>query len=303
MSNLIFPFAIDEKEFLSGNDGEILSQEYTQINNFQTRGGVNTLRTIQIYGHYVYPWNDTLDFGAGDLTIQAWVYIEDDTNVGEGAYKSAMICGTLDEPYSTFIGWNFGILGSTTTTGTGLFFDTFESSSKYTQYSCPITISKQGWHHLAVTVKDGVRRCFLDGVLIAGTYNDVGGGYRQANSFSNRLSVGQNDKEYYWQCLDGCISSLILTKGVAFWTEDFTPPQNIYPNFEIGVFAPDSFWNTASEFELELVDSDLVLGTVSDGYGDPVFPIGTILSQSVPVGAWVSADETIGITVAIKRFS
>lgn len=81
------------------------------------------------------------------------------------------------------------------------------------------------WHHVAVTRQGSTLRMFADGVLI-------GTGTSSANYTSTvaRLSIGyqvQGDSRYPFK---GGIDDVRITKGVARYTANFTPPAAPFPN-------------------------------------------------------------------------
>jgi hypothetical protein len=75
------------------------------------------------------------------------------------------------------------------------------------------------WHHLAITSQNGTHRLFRDGLLIA-TMVTV------SNSFTvNVLGNAVGLTNYI-----GYIDDLRITKGVARYTANFTPPTTPFPN-------------------------------------------------------------------------
>lgn len=81
------------------------------------------------------------------------------------------------------------------------------------------------WHHVAVTREAAILRMFVDGVLVG-----TGSSSASYTSAIALLSVGyqvQGDARYP---LRGGIDEIRITKGVARYTENFTPPSAPFPN-------------------------------------------------------------------------
>jgi hypothetical protein len=76
------------------------------------------------------------------------------------------------------------------------------------------------WHHLAVCRSGTSTRMFLNGVQLGSTIVDATS-YLQA---TNRPVVGASGFALGATSFDGMISNLRVTKGLALYTADFTPP-------------------------------------------------------------------------------
>lgn len=78
------------------------------------------------------------------------------------------------------------------------------------------------WYHVALSGQAGAIRLFLDGVQDGPTYSgavSLGG--------ASTLRVGRNVGPAYF---NGHIDELRITKGVARYTANFTPPNTPFPN-------------------------------------------------------------------------
>jgi hypothetical protein len=169
-------------------------------------------------------WN----FGTGDLTIEAWVYIAGNSVTDFDGIRGANIVNTWT---TSPVGWAFSLVGNASTTGTGLAFDTWTTGGNGTLFRATTTISQLTWHHVAATISGGIRRSFLNGTLLSGTTSTVGTGYTQANNQGSALRVGRTPTSDYPLPLNGYIDDLRITKGVARYTANFTPPTAPFPDF------------------------------------------------------------------------
>jgi hypothetical protein len=166
--------------------------------------------------------NAAFDFGTGDLTIEAWLYISANSGTDPEGNRGASVVNTWNASGS-LSGYALNVLGNSTTTGTGLAFDTWSSASA-TVYRATVNVSQATWHHVAVSVSGGTRRLFLNGTEASGSTSTVSSGYTQANSLGNAFRIGRSSYINYPLALNGFIDDLRVTKGVARYTANFTPP-------------------------------------------------------------------------------
>jgi len=210
----------------------------TAVDNAQISTAVNTpfgtgdgVLALDGTGDYLtVPNSSAFDFSTGDLTIEAWVYIAGNSAPNVAGNRSASICGTWSSGFP-LSGWLFLVTGNTTTTGVGLLLSSWDGSSNASQETANVTIAQQTWHHLAASVSNGTRRLFLNGALLPSNSTPNGSGYNPIESFGNDLRVGSsgNFTGGYSNNLNGYISNLRITKGVARYTSNFTPPTAPFP--------------------------------------------------------------------------
>jgi hypothetical protein len=83
------------------------------------------------------------------------------------------------------------------------------------------------WQYIAITRQSGVIRAFASGVLLNKAL-DVGPTY----SFSiTSFAIGRAWTQFYTNDFNGYIDDLRITKGVARYTSNFTPPTAPFPDF------------------------------------------------------------------------
>ena len=87
-------------------------------------------------------------------------------------------------------------------------------------------IGLNSWHHVACVRSSGTTLLFVDGVLSASS------SLNPYTSTSNSLYIAAGNSQsygsmYFW---DGYIDELRITKGVARYTSNFTPPTQAFPN-------------------------------------------------------------------------
>lgn len=152
-----------------------------------------------------------MQIGTGDWTIDFWVY-----TLGTGVYS---VIGNLRNENGGGHYWlhlNQTYTGQSTVLfcggGTNLLFG-----------SATMTINT--WHHVAVVRKGTTLRCYLDGTQLGvdRTLADFTGDYTVPFTIGSTLSSLAGGT--YTNFLNGYLDDLRVTKGVARWVSDFTPPN------------------------------------------------------------------------------
>lgn len=180
-------------------------------------------------------WLETpnhVDFnlGSGNLTVEGWVYISGNSSPDVDGSRGASLVNTWTSS-GPLGGYILSVTGNTTTTGTGIGFDTWSGSGNGTLWRCPTTISQNQWHHIAAVVNSGVRKCFLNGNEVSGSTITVGAGYTSFNNFSSALRVGgRGNYPNYPLDFNGYIDDVRITKGVARYTANFLIPTTPSPD-------------------------------------------------------------------------
>lgn len=177
-------------------------------------------------GDYIQtPNHVSFNVGTKKMAIRARVYITGNSNTNGGGLRHATIAScwpaVAGPPIS---GWLFGIQGNTTTTGIGLFFESYGVGAS-TLHVATVSVSQNAWHWVEFDIDaSGNRYLFLDGVLISGTTSHSGGGYPAVESFGNPLRIGGAALPGYAMELNGYIEEIIGINGELLNTTTHTPP-------------------------------------------------------------------------------
>jgi hypothetical protein len=160
-------------------------------------------------GYAQSPANSAYNFGTGDFTGELWMYWT--------SYScSGSILGT---PTDTVSNWSLGpiqgkpILEVNNSTGTVV----------AASVQSPAALALNTWHHLAVSRQAGLLRLFVNGAEVASAPVPIS---TEGYSSTLPLSIGNAGGGG-----NGCRTytvyenDLRLTKGVARYTGNFTPPQ------------------------------------------------------------------------------
>jgi len=159
------------------------------------------------------PTSPNLIFGTGDFTIEMWVYLNSPINVGY----------VINQDFNN-AGGSFGnyLIYVNATNGATAFYSSTNGSSWNNISNLSIgTMSASAWNHVAVTRASGTTRTFLNGALIS-SIADTG---NYANT--GRMLVGTYNASL--ATFNGYINDLRITKGIARYTSNFTPPTTAFP--------------------------------------------------------------------------
>jgi hypothetical protein len=153
--------------------------------------------------------NSAFEFGTGDFTWEAWVYLNTLETVNGLYYYGSGNNNRLQILVQTNGSFSFYA-------ETGPFVEAASSAS---------AVSATTWTHLAGTRSGNTFRCFVNGVL-SGT--DTGALILPS---AQTPVIGNAVTGNAARNLNGYIDDLRITKGVARYTSNFTPPTAPFPDF------------------------------------------------------------------------
>lgn len=144
-------------------------------------------------------------FGSGDFTIEMWVYRNGSQSTFAGLASTGSSFGSTNYQFGFGDSNNIRFLigGSTD----------FNIGSS--------TINDAQWYHIAVTRSGSTVRFFLDGVL-----TDSGTNSNTLSDSLLKIGVNRGGSIYF----SGYIDDFRITKGVARYTANFTPPTAAFPD-------------------------------------------------------------------------
>ena len=165
--------------------------------------------------------DSSFTFGTGEFTIEFWVYI-----LSAGGLEAIASCGSGNSSWQLrFQNTDGGI-------------DFRVGSNSYLQSTT--TTSFNTWHHFAVTRdSSNTGRMFLNGTIDdSSTFTD------DLDQSDLRIGVNRSGDYYF----DGYIDDFRITKGVARYTSNFTPPTAQLPGAETGTFA-SGLWTSSDHIK------------------------------------------------------
>jgi hypothetical protein len=200
-------------------NGPNLSQEFVDhsLNNMAvtTNGDAKISASESVFGgssaffdgtgdYLTVPSNVLLGFGTGDFTVEFFVYFP---SLPASTPKSLM--GTY---VSSSSGW---LVQWHNSSGNVL---RFLPSGDSPIYNFSWTPGVNTWYHIAVTRSGSYLRAFVDGTQIGATQTDT------TNIATNLFTVGRLNLGAGSQYFGGYLDAIRITKGVARYTANFTPP-------------------------------------------------------------------------------
>ena len=190
-----------------------LTQAYTTATN----GGSMYFDGVADY--LTTPSTAAFNFGTGNFTIECWFNIYANSSPNPGNQRAAALFSSVSN--TTLDGYELGLLGNSTTTGTGIIFSSFINGNQYAVLTVS-PISQNVWHHVAAVRSGTTLTIYLDGAVFAtsATFNYT----TDSNTLVKVGAFQTQTAPQYFHYFNGYISSLRVVKGTAVYTAAFTPP-------------------------------------------------------------------------------
>ena len=178
-----------------------------QISTAQNKFGGASIAFDGTGDYLTLPSGTAFQFGTGDFTVETWARLS-----ATGAEHNTIIT-TGDPEVST--GFSFQRLV------TGVL--NFRSNGNAYNYNSSINVPTNTWTHLAASRGGGTVRLFIDGVVVSS-------GVFPVNLSDAATLIGYRNASYNGY-LNGYLDDFRITKGVARYTSNFTPPTAPFPDF------------------------------------------------------------------------
>lgn len=202
------------------------------------------------------PNSTDFNFGNGDFTIDFWVKLNlfDRTQYIAGQRNAEAT--DPNNPFTIFF-W----------AGSKMYAQ-FHTGVNYDVYS-DNSITDTNWHHVAIVRYGATIKMYIDGAVQTRTANI---GTATLQSSSNKFAIGrlgELNSDYF----NGRIDEFRVSKGIARWTSNFTPPASPYtmPNTSpsISIFSPTQngiFFATDTAIKPQIAVTDLENDTLTCKY-------------------------------------
>ena len=210
----------------SNNSHTVTANGDAEISTTQSKFGGASMYFDGSGDYLSIPDSDQFEIGSGDFTFEAWIYLTGYSAAYQGQYYVAeIIC---KDSGSTGRGFTFYVLG-TSTSWTNLRVGLFSSNTNLLVTSATTSFNLNTWYHVAGVRNGTSLRLYKNGV-------DVGGGTNATTvqNTTTAVTVGSENpyfiatgNAYYFP---GYIDDLRITKGVARYTSNFTPPTAPLPD-------------------------------------------------------------------------
>lgn len=169
------------------------------------------------------PADAAYDFDTGDFTIECFVRLAAYSPAwGVGGYGACLV--------ATYVGGSAAPRGwMMRVNGTSGSYNEVYVYTGFNELFFPASFALNTWYHVAVTRSAGQIRAFVDGVQVGSTTPNSDS-FSGSVSASKPLFVGSLNFPGVELALNGYIDELRLTKGVAWYTANFTPPAAPFPD-------------------------------------------------------------------------
>jgi len=186
----------------SSNNLTVTANGNAQIDTAVVKYGTGSMQFGAV-GNYISVAADTaLTFGSGDFTIEFWVYLntlsDNDSIISQGTSSQSD-------------NWQLAYISSR------LYFYYSNQSASLGSTS----FSTGQWYHIAMVGEGSTIKIYVDGTL-----DDTVNYSYNYGSYVTRVGINRGGTEN----LDGYIDDLRITKGIARYTANFTPPTAPFPD-------------------------------------------------------------------------
>ena len=196
------------------------------INDLETVGNAQVTTAVKKYGtgsvyfdgngdSLLAPYDINYQLGTGDFTVELWINAS-----ASGSYTQ--IVGTQGAGADDGV-WRIGNRFNSNNqvyfargTGTG-----------FNEVIYNVNVNDENWHHIACVRVSGTISMYIDGTLRTPSSGSTAISGTCSSALPLRLGNNPRDSAF----LAGYISDLRITKGVARYTTNFTPPTSPLPTF------------------------------------------------------------------------
>jgi hypothetical protein len=208
---------------VAGSPKTVTAAGNAQISTAQSKFGGASIAFDGTGDYLSVPVSSDLELGTGNFTIELWFYIAANSTPNAVGSRFAQLIGNVSN--ASFNGIELNISGNSTTTGIGFEFINTVGGTQY-KVSYTGSVSQSTWHHVAVVRSGTTTLIYFNGTSVAsGTLGN------QTISLVNPIWIGGLNVGGYNHYLNGYIDDLRITKGVARYTTNFTPPTLAVPDF------------------------------------------------------------------------
>jgi len=204
----------------SANDRQVVTSGSVSISASESKFGGGSGSFDDMASHLEME-TSVGDLGPGDFTLECWIY----TNVELGYYRT--LCGNFGGWIGPSRVWQLLNLSGSGTLGL-MYVDDYGSGHDVTGVNATIPVGE--WSHYALVRSGGTVQSFVNGVS-QGT-DSLGQDFSSPTQDGSPAPfwLGHTPENIYGRNWYGYIDDLRITKGVARYTADFTPPTVAFPN-------------------------------------------------------------------------
>jgi len=201
----------------SSPSGKTVSAIGATISNVQNKFGGSSGYFGTTGGKYLtIPYSAELTFGSGDFTVDFWYY----PLVHGGSYNIQCMTGSSEGVNN---GWAIEMQD-----GIKIQFEYSLAGTSWTEVAASYTFTNNSWYHIAVVRRGNLAYLFVNGTMVNPGGTSMTGSIHDTGS---ALCVGQyvghtTSNPIY--AANSYIDEFRISKGIARWTSNFTPPTAPY---------------------------------------------------------------------------
>lgn len=158
--------------------------------------------------------SDDWDFGSGDFTVDFWSFIPNASSPDWPCIMEIGITNNSIEIVQHVSGLLYGLA----------------IKISGTWYKSLVALSSNTWQHLCFVRNGNNLKIFISGTQVGSTFNVTG----VSVSSSGIITIGKNDSiNSFDDYFNGYLSHIRISKGIARWTSNFTPPSKISDYYQM----------------------------------------------------------------------
>jgi len=181
-----------------------------ELDTAQSKFGGASLHLDGDSDYVTLPDSNDWNFGAGDLTIDFW-----------GRFNGLQDCRFIDQFEDATHGWDINYDNANHL----LTFHSNNGGVSDVSFRCTWTPSVDTWYHIAIVRNGNIWYIFINGISQDLTLTD--GSYSATlTDFTGTLYIGALGVPQDY--VNGWIDEVRVSKGIARWTENFSPPTSAY---------------------------------------------------------------------------
>jgi YD repeat-containing protein len=193
-----------------------------QISTAQSKYGSASLLLDGAGDYLTAPASADYEFGTGDFTIETWVYIAALPAAGGASQVMASVWDATGSKRS----WQF-LYRQTAGNVHNIIFSLSSNGSTSSGLTTTWTPSANTWYHIAVARQSGTTTIYLNGTSLGSNGTVTGAPYVSGRP----ITIGAlGDSASIGHFLNGYLDDFRITKGVARYTANFTPPTQELPH-------------------------------------------------------------------------
>lgn len=204
---------------MDGTSGSTVFTDSSTNNLTATRTGGPTISTsVKKFGtgagffdsstdYLTYSSNPLFGFGTGDFTIEMWIYPQ-----GTNAFQGFFNIGTYED--GILMRWH-----ADSEVTDSLYINSIEYN-----WSPSVNAPRNTWTHVALVRNVGTVKMFANGI------NRIGNVVNNSDLGSSAIALIGASAHNPGEGFNGYIDEVRVTKGVALYTSDFTPPSEPFAN-------------------------------------------------------------------------